>query len=58
MDNIKEIKELNKELKALNGEKIKKIYWDENNSADQYLNIITEKKNIRFGCNDCGIWKS
>jgi len=38
-------------------ESIKEIYWDEKATADQYLNIVTKKRTMRIGANDCGIWE-
>jgi len=56
-DTIKELKNINDKLKLLVSESIKEIYWDEKATADQYLNIVTKKRTMRIGANDCGIWE-
>lgn len=56
-DTIKEIKNINDKFKLLVSEGIKEIYWDEKATADQYLNIVTKKRIMRIGANDCGIWE-
>lgn len=47
---------VNQKLKQLAQEGIKDIYFEERESSDQYLHVISGSQEVIFGVNDLGVW--